>query len=126
VTESEFESLLDEDPTNREIRIWYSDYLESQGDLIRSKGQRWMVQEEVFPAKELILGEDQIITSWAWPEIIIHGVRMSPGIKLFKSRKIIEIILAKILDGSGLFLYYNYLIEDSSEQDTMRIPDDHI
>ena len=42
----DFESQLDKDPANWDLRLIYSDYLEEKGNISLAQAQRWMASEK--------------------------------------------------------------------------------
>ncbi len=51
LTLKEFESLLDEQPFDWQLRLTYADWLEDQGDAF-CETQRWMVAHEICPGRD--------------------------------------------------------------------------
>jgi uncharacterized protein (TIGR02996 family) len=117
MTESHFESILDQNPSDWDTRLLYADWLEEQGQHIRANGQRWQAKWEKCPEYLTNTG------AWGWayyvyrdgllyhpevkkwtPELIWNSIPYdyNPLIKRYGTRQDAEIALAEGLRRRGI------------------------
>jgi uncharacterized protein (TIGR02996 family) len=117
MTESHFESILDQNPSDWDTRYQYADWLEEQGQQVRANGQRWQAVNKKRPLRFGLFNGRHADFDWIkdgkipsevfghipvfiWNELSDH-INANPEddfVKTYKSERDASIALAKALN----------------------------